>query len=65
LVVVRVNDGVARGWRKSSRSVNNGQCVEAGGGIGAVLVRDTADRGGTVLAFTPAVWAAFTARAAK
>jgi hypothetical protein len=53
------------GWRKPGRSVGNGACVEAADGTGTVLVRDTADRGGAVLAFTAGAWAAFTARAAK
>jgi hypothetical protein len=53
---------VGEDWRKSSRSGGNGQCVEAGNGPAAVLVRDTADRDGNVLAFSAAAWAAFTAR---
>jgi hypothetical protein len=48
-------------WRKSSRSAYNGNCVETGCAPGAVLVRDTADRDGTVLAFPVQAWAAFTA----
>lgn len=48
------------GWRKSTKSRSNGECVEAGQGCGAVAVRDTMDRGGAVLAFGPAAWAAFT-----
>jgi hypothetical protein len=46
-------------WRKSSYSgENGGQCVEAGtaAGAGRVLVRDTRDRSGPVLAFSPAAW---------
>jgi hypothetical protein len=45
-------------WRKSSYSGNGGQnCVEAGHAPGAVLVRDTKDRGnGPVLRVTPADW---------
>lgn len=49
-------------WRKPGRSVGEGACVEAAGGVGAVLVRDTADRGGAVLAFPAGAWAAFTAK---
>lgn len=44
-------------WRKSSFSVNNGQCVEVSDGV---HVRDTADSGGTVLTFPGTAWAAFT-----
>ena len=48
-------------WRKSSYSgANGGECVEVAT-AGAVLVRDTADRGGPVLTFTTDVWRAFTA----
>ncbi len=48
-------------WRKSSYSgPNGGECVEVAT-AGAVLVRDTADRGGAVLTFTAEAWRAFTA----
>jgi len=53
---------VGEDYRKSSRSVNNGKCAEVGSSPGGVLVRDTADRDGNVLAFTAEAWAAFTAR---
>ena len=48
------------GWRKSSRSQRS-DCVEAGHGPGGVAVRDTADRSGPALRFTPGAWAVFTA----
>ena len=48
-------------WRKSSHSGDNGgECVEVGVAE-AVLVRDTTNRTGTVLAFTADAWQAFTA----
>ena len=48
-------------WRKSSHSGSNGgECVEVAT-AGAVLVRDTADRGGSVLTFTAEAWRAFIA----
>lgn len=51
-------------WRKSSFSgANGGNCVEVGqAGDGAVLVRDTKDRGhGPVHRYSPAEWRAFVA----
>jgi hypothetical protein len=49
-------------WRKSSYSGGNGNCVEVAGNLpGLVAVRDSKDRDGTVLAFAPGEWAAFTA----
>ena len=47
-------------WRKSSYSVNGGtNCVEAGHAPGAVVVRDTTDRGGITLSVSPAAWTRF------
>jgi Domain of unknown function (DUF397) len=49
-------------WRKSSFSgTNGGQCVEVAAS-GHVLVRDTKDRTGTVLAFSAETWQTFTNR---
>ena len=50
-------------WRKSSYSGNGGgNCVEVGWTRGGtILVRDTKDRSGPALTFTPAEWEAFTA----
>jgi Domain of unknown function (DUF397) len=51
----------ALNWRKSSYSGSNGgNCIEIAAS-GRVLVRDTKDREGAVLAFTPDAWAAFAA----
>jgi uncharacterized protein DUF397 len=47
-------------WRTSSRS-DSGSCVEAGDGDAAVVVRDSMNRGGALLAFRPDAWRAFTA----
>jgi hypothetical protein len=44
-------------WVKSSHS-GNGGCVEVAAS-GHVLVRDTKDRHGPVLAFTPGTWRRF------
>jgi hypothetical protein len=48
-------------WRKSRRSGGNGgNCVEVATNLeGVVAVRDTKDRDGGTLLFTPAEWAAF------
>jgi hypothetical protein len=47
-------------WRKSSYSGNGGSnCVEVGHEPRRVLVRDTTDRSGPVLAVGPAAWRRF------
>jgi hypothetical protein len=48
-------------WRKSSRSANGGDtCVEVADNLpGRILVRDTKDRDGGTLTFTPSSWADF------
>ena len=47
-------------WRTSSRC-EGGACIEIGTTPEGVAVRDTADRGGPVLAVTGAAWTAFLA----
>lgn len=52
-------------WFKSSySSEQGGDCVEVAAGPGAVHVRDTKDREGGALAFSPEAWAAFVGFAA-
>jgi hypothetical protein len=47
-------------WRKASYSSNGGaDCVEVGEHASRVLVRDTKNRAGTVLRFTPDAWRQF------
>ena len=47
-------------WRKASYSSNGGgNCVEVGEARRGVLVRDTKNRAGVVLRFTPAAWRRF------
>lgn len=56
-------DMISASWRKSSYSGGNGGgCVEVAGSPGQVLVRDSKDRTGPVLTFTPDEWRAFAAR---
>lgn len=48
-------------WRKSSYSGDNGgACVEIASSTEAVLVRDTTDRSGPVVAFPAEAWRTFT-----
>lgn len=53
---------VTRRWRKSSHSAMNGNCVEARSDGERVLVRDSKNKRGPVLSFTPEEWAAFLER---
>jgi hypothetical protein len=49
-------------FRKSTFSINNGECVEVGfieDGVRHVMVRDSKHRGGAVLRFTQPEWDAF------
>lgn len=58
-------DGSALEWTKSSYSSNDGpECVEVAVAPGTVHVRDSKDKQGPQLAFTPAAWADFVAFAA-
>lgn len=50
--------GVA--WRKSSRSGDQGACVEMATPPGAVAVRDSKDPAGPALLFSTAAWRRFT-----
>lgn len=48
-------------WRKSTRSAANGHCVEIAPVPGGVLVRDSKDPSGPVLAFDGDAWSGFLA----
>lgn len=48
-------------WHKSTRSSGNGNCVEVAILDREIAVRDTKDRSGPVLQFTPVQWSAFVA----
>ncbi|OWV07403.1 DUF397 domain-containing protein [Micromonospora wenchangensis] len=54
-------------WRKSTRSNGQGgNCVEVADELsGVVMVRDSKDPGGPVLAFDPYAWRAFVAATAR
>ncbi|WP_380280859.1 DUF397 domain-containing protein [Kitasatospora purpeofusca] len=48
------------GWHKSSHSSGDGgECVEVAETTSAVLVRDSKDKSGPHLAFSPAAWQSF------
>ncbi|WP_433130539.1 DUF397 domain-containing protein [Micromonospora sp. CA-240977] len=51
-----VRDGV---WRTSTRSGGEGNCVEVAGFAETIGVRDSKDRQGPALTFTPSAWTAF------
>ena len=54
-------------WRTSSRSNGTGgACVEVADNLpGRVLVRDSKDRTGGTLAFSPAAWQTFVSHTAR
>jgi Domain of unknown function (DUF397) len=49
-------------WRTSTFSGGNGSCVEVASNLpGIIVVRDSKDRQGPALVFTPDEWTAFLA----
>ena len=49
-------------WRKSTASANNGACAEVSQDGTILLVRDSQDPDGPVLAFPAGAWTGFLAR---
>lgn len=52
-------DATNAAWRKASRSVANGACVEAAPATAAIMVRDSLNRSGLVVTFPVHTWQAF------
>jgi hypothetical protein len=52
--------GASLAWRKSTRSIANGQCVEAAAlASGHLAVRDSVDKSGPMINFAASEWRAF------
>lgn len=51
--------GKSTGWRVSSYTTGQGNCVEVGQAPAAIVVRDTKNRSGVALRLPPAAWDQF------
>jgi Domain of unknown function (DUF397) len=51
---------VESGWRKSSYSLGNGECIEiASTDVGVVMIRDSKNPDGATILCAPAEWRSF------
>ena len=50
-------------WRKARRSANNGACVELAPAAGQILIRDSKDQDGPIIAYSEYSWHIFVAAA--
>jgi len=61
----QLSQDTALAWRKSKFSTGQGDCVEVASGGPSVLVRDSRNLSGAVLALSPTQWSAFLWRIRK
>ena len=50
-------------WRKARRSANNGACVELAPAAGQILIRDSKNQDGPMIAYSQYTWRLFVASA--
>ena len=55
----------ALAWRKSRRSIGNGDCVEVATTRGSIAVRDSKNPAGPVINYAPGAWQTFLAAARR
>lgn len=54
------DDKIAQAWRVSTKSIGNGQCIQAANLVdGCLAVRDSKDKSGPVLRFNESGWRTF------